>query len=83
MQIVVCKPIILLGSFGSLYDDCHNPNLGLATKARACKCAGQKGSLRVTFHAPESAKECEGMNLHTPKGAPTLGIEVSWTLKSS
>jgi len=23
---------------------CHNPNLGLMTKARACKVVGQKGS---------------------------------------
>jgi hypothetical protein len=46
---------------------CHNPNLGLATKARACKVASQKGSLGVTFHAPGSAKECEGMNPRTPK----------------
>jgi hypothetical protein len=38
------------------YKDCYNPSLGLATKARACKNAGQEGSLGVTFHAPESAK---------------------------
>jgi hypothetical protein len=46
---------------------CHNLNLGLATKARACKVAGQERSLGVIFHAPRSAKECEGMNPHTPK----------------
>jgi hypothetical protein len=56
---------------------CHDLNLGLATKARACKSAGQEGSLGVTFHAPGSAKECEGMNLYTPKGTPTLGVGVS------
>jgi hypothetical protein len=55
---------------------CHNPSLGLATKARACKSAGQEGSPGITFCALESAKKCEGMNLHTPKGTPTLGIEV-------
>jgi hypothetical protein len=53
---------------------CHNPSLGLTTKARACKSAGQEGSPGVTSHAPGSAKECEGMNPHTPKGAPTLGV---------
>ncbi len=26
---------------------CHNPNLGLMTKARACKVAGQEGVQRV------------------------------------
>ncbi len=30
---------------------CHNLNLGLAIKARACKGAGQEGSPRVTSHA--------------------------------
>jgi hypothetical protein len=37
-------------------NDYCNPNFGLATKARACKGAGQKGSLGVTPHAPGSAK---------------------------
>jgi hypothetical protein len=46
---------------------CHNPNLGLVTKAKACKVASQEGSPGVTSHAPGSAKECEGVNLHTPK----------------
>jgi hypothetical protein len=55
---------------------CHNPNLGLATKARACKGAGQEGSPGVTSHAPGSAKECEGMNPHPPKWTPILGVGV-------
>jgi hypothetical protein len=58
------------------FHDYHNPNLGFATKARACKGAGQEGSLRVTSHALVSTKECEGMNLHIPKWTPILGIEV-------
>ncbi len=38
---------------------CHNPSLGFATKAKACKGVAQKGSLGVW----------EGviMNIHTPK----------------
>jgi hypothetical protein len=55
---------------------CCNLNLGLATKAKACKGAGQEGSPGVTFHAPWSVGECDGMNLHTPKWAPTLGVRV-------
>jgi len=47
-------------------DDCYNLGLGLATKARANKCAGQKESPRVTSHALENAGKCEGMNLHIP-----------------
>jgi hypothetical protein len=46
---------------------CGNPNLGLVTKARGCKVAGQEGDPGVTSHAPGNAKECEGMNLHTHK----------------
>jgi len=33
---------------------CRSLNLGLVTKAKACKGVGQKGSLRVVFHAPEN-----------------------------
>jgi len=44
--------------------------------AKACKVAGQEGSPGVTSHAPKSVGECEGMNPHTPKGTPTLGIGI-------
>jgi hypothetical protein len=56
---------------------CHNPSLRLTTKARACKGASQEGSPGVTSHVPKSVGECEGMNLHTPKWTPTLGVGVS------
>jgi len=62
---------------------CHNPSLGLATKARVYKGAIQEGSLGVTSHALESVGDCQGMNLHTPKWAPTLGVGVLWTFKLS
>jgi hypothetical protein len=53
---------------GKLQQDfCSNLNLGLVTKARVCKVVGQEESPRITFHVPESAKECEGMNPHTSK----------------
>jgi hypothetical protein len=52
------------------------PSLGFVTKAKGCKVAGQKGSLGVMPHAPGSARECEGIDLHTPKGTPTLGVRV-------
>jgi hypothetical protein len=58
----------------------HDLSLGLVTKAKACKDAGQDWSPRVTFHAPESV-ECEGKNPHTPKQAPTLGITDFWIFK--
>jgi hypothetical protein len=59
--------------FESIY---HNPNLGLTTKAKACRGAGQEEILGITSHAPRSVGECEGMNPHTFKGAPILGVEV-------
>jgi hypothetical protein len=46
---------------------CRNPNLELATKAKACKGVSQERSLKVTLYAPESVGECEGMKPHTPK----------------
>jgi hypothetical protein len=46
---------------------CHNPSLGLATKERACKGAGQEWSLGITFHSLRIVGECEEMNPHTPK----------------
>jgi len=52
----------------------HNPSFRLATKARAYKGVGQEWSMGITFHALMSVGECEGMNPHTPKWAPTLGV---------
>jgi len=56
---------------------CRNLSLGLTTKARAYKVAGQEGISGVIFHALGSVGNYEGMNPHTPKGASTLGIRVS------
>jgi len=46
------------------------------TKVRAYKVAGQEGSIGIMRHALESARKCEGIDPHTPKGTPTLGIGV-------
>jgi len=46
----------------------------VTTKARACKVPRQEGSPGITLHALGSVRKCEGMNLHTPKGASTLGV---------
>jgi len=37
----------------------------------------------VMPHFPRSVGKCEGMNLHTSKGASTLGVGVLWTPKFS
>jgi hypothetical protein len=55
-----------------IYFHYRNPSLGLATKVKACKSAGQKGSPGVTFHAFGSAKECEGMNPHIRRTLESL-----------
>ncbi len=43
-------------------------------KVRVHKGVGEKWSVGVTFYVFGSVKECEGMNPHIPKWAPTLGI---------
>jgi hypothetical protein len=55
---------------------CRNLSLGLVTKAGACKVAREEGSSGVRLHALGNARECEGIDLHTPKGTPTLGVGV-------
>jgi hypothetical protein len=54
---------------------CRNPSLGFATKARGGKVMGQEGSPRVMPHALKSARKSEGIDPHTPKGTPTLGVK--------
>jgi len=46
------------------------------TKAKNCKVTGQEGSSGVMLHYPGSARECEGIDPHTPKAIPTLGVGV-------
>ncbi len=63
---------------------CHNPSFGLATKARACKSAGQEGGPKGTSYTPGSVGECERISLHTPKWALIWGVGVSmdsWIFK--
>jgi hypothetical protein len=55
---------------------CCNPRLGFATKARACKGAGQEWSPKDTFHVLRNVGKCEGMKLHIPKWAPILGVGI-------
>ncbi len=57
-------------------ENCCNPSLGFVPKARACKGEGQDESMEVISHALRSVGECEGMNPHTFKGVPALGVGV-------
>jgi len=72
MLLMKCVPSLVTIINGQ----CRNLNLGLVTKARACKGASQECSSGVTFHDGKSARKCEGMNPHTPKWAPNLGVGV-------
>jgi len=68
-------------------EDCHNPSLRLATKAKGLQGCGPRGSPGVTSHTPGSVRKCEGMNPHTPKVTPTLGdgvaMESRWSPETS
>jgi hypothetical protein len=48
------------------YINCHNPSLGLATKARGCKVAA-KWETQEHSTCSQECKKCEGMSPHTPK----------------
>ncbi len=56
---------------------CHNPSLGLATKARGLQGCGPRGRSEIHSTCSRECKECEGMNPHTPKWTPMLGVGVA------
>jgi hypothetical protein len=80
--VVCCYELLQLPTtnlnhpIGCCFIVCHNPSLGLTIKARACKGVNRKGSSKVTSHALRNVGKCEGMNLHTPKWAFTLGVKI-------
>jgi len=63
-------------TIGSPLPSCHDLNLEFASKTKAYKGEGQEGSPRVIFNVLENIRRCEGMNPHTPKWAPTMGVRV-------
>jgi hypothetical protein len=49
--------VIMLGGWNlKEISQCRNLSLGLTTKARGYKVAGQEGDPKITSHAPKSAK---------------------------
>jgi len=76
-------PFHLSSKKGDIFTFCRNLNLGLTTKARACKGACQEGSPGVTFHAPWSVGECDGMSLTLPSELPLWELESWWIPKFS
>ncbi len=65
------------------WNPCHDPNFGLATKARAWKSANWGCNLRITYTfswVQENVKELT----HTfPSGLPLWELEFQWTLEFS
>ncbi len=63
-------PVSILGIFfhQQISITFHVTTLSLGSRPRqSLQGCGPRGSLGITSHAPGSAKECEGVNPHTPK----------------
>jgi hypothetical protein len=62
--------------------ECRNPSIWLATKARGLRGCGPRsrpGSHITCSRECKEFRECEGMNPHTPKWTPMLGVGESWS----
>jgi hypothetical protein len=55
---------------------CHNPSLGLATKARGCKVAGQEEDMRVKSHAPGNPSELPCWELKSQKDSQIFRVRL-------
>jgi hypothetical protein len=63
---------------GSFFNAPYVATLALGSRPRQrVPRLREKRKPRVMSHAPGSARKCEGIDPHTPKGTPTLGVEVS------
>jgi hypothetical protein len=62
---------------------CRNPGLGLATKARGLQSCGPSSRPGSHITCSRDCRECEGMNLHTPKWIPMLGVGERWSPKGT
>jgi hypothetical protein len=71
----VCLDVIITHFNICPYWNCHNLNLGLATKARVCKVVGQEGS-RESHNIFPGVWECVREWTFTPPRGSTLGAGV-------
>jgi hypothetical protein len=65
---------------------CRNPSIWLATKVRGLRGCGPRsrpGSHITCSRECKESRECEGMNPHTLKWTPTLGVGESWSPKGT
>jgi hypothetical protein len=63
------------------YKQCHDFSLELATKAKGMESWRPKVQLGSPIHTPKNVGKCEGMNPHTPKWVPILGVGVSMDIR--
>jgi hypothetical protein len=61
--------------------ECRNLSIWLATKARGLRGCGPISRPGSHITCSRECKECEGVNLHTPKWTPMSGVGESWTPK--
>jgi len=61
---------------------CHNPSLGLATKARVCKGASQEGARESHFMLLGVQESVREWTLTLPNELPFWELESQWTSES-
>jgi hypothetical protein len=70
--------------FRFIKQNCCNPSIGLATKAKGLQGCGPRRSLGITSHTPGSVRKCEGVwTLTLPTQLPFWEMEFRWTPKIS
>jgi hypothetical protein len=62
---------------------CRNLSLGLVTEARGWQGCGPSSRPGSHITCSRECKECEGVNTHTPKWTPMLGVGESWSPKGA
>jgi len=75
LEFIPTKNTLWISMWHPSQHECHNPSLGLTTKARDYKVVGQEESTRVTPHAFGSVGKCEGMNPTLPREFPLWELE--------
>jgi len=56
---------------------CHDPSLRFATRLKGMQRCRPRMQFGSHIHTPKNVEKCEGMNPHTPKWVPTLGVRFS------
>ncbi len=78
MVILIGKKILITFKFFSSNKErvCHNTSLGFCDQGKGLQGCEPRGRLGSHITCSRECKECEGMNPHTPKRIPMLGVGV-------